>query len=552
MQVADEIAVTLAELGVRRVYGLPGEDHMTLLHACAAAGLDYRTAFNESSAVLMAATDAQLTGVPGVAFLSLAPGVSNAVNGIMHAHLEGLPVLLVSGQHPAARQPFVVRQGFDIDQLVRPVTKWVGKLAPGTDPAMLLCQAFDVATAGRPGPVFLEVPDEVAVGPAVGRDARAVAVLREQWDTHGVARGAGPEPGEFVLHRLWARLAEARRPVLVVGGRLRAGRPDVAPETVRAFAAAFRCPVFTSSAQKGVADATNPFFAGTFLNGKLESALLGEADLVLMVNPEAFDYYNSAWSYSAPTVALTAAPLHEWLYPFDERVVADPNATLMRLLTEAPTRTSSEWTEPDVAGYRAHVRATLLPSGVDDDVLSVAAAVDAALWASPDDVCVVADAGFSKPLVALLSEPPRPGRYLASNGLSTMGFAIPAAIAAARAGAGPTLAFLGDGSLLMRASELAIARSAPGPQVFVAILDRSLSQIEIKQERRELREVGVELPELSARALGEAFGIAGRDVETPKELSEAVAGGWARGGPLLVGAHVDPGPSRELFGVLRG
>jgi len=183
--------------------------------------------------------------------------------------------------------------------------------------------------------------------------------------------------------------------------------------------------------------------------------------------------------------------------------------------------------------------------------MSVAHAVDAALSVLPRDGYLVADAGFGKPLVAMLSEPALPDRFLASNALSTMGYSIPAALAAGRAGAGPVLAFLGDGSLLMRATELAVSPPTGTHTVLVAIMDRCLSQIGIKQERRNLATVGVSLPAVSCADLGHALGIRAVDVTDPAELSGAVRAGLDGGGPLLVGAVVDVSVSPVIFEQLR-
>src|SRR6201999_2831138 len=159
-------------LGIRRVYGIPGEAHMALLDSFAKAGLDYCTAFNESAAVIMAATEAQLTGLPGVAVLSLAPGVSNGVNGLLNTYLDEIPLILISGQHPADSLPFVVRQGFDIAQLVTPMTKWRAKVTAGMNVPAVVGRAVDEAMSGRPGPVYLEIPDGVATAEAKsGTDA---------------------------------------------------------------------------------------------------------------------------------------------------------------------------------------------------------------------------------------------------------------------------------------------------------------------------------------------------------------------------------------------
>lgn len=545
--IAAQVAEILRGLGIRRVYGLPGEDHMALLDSFATSGLDYRAAFNESSAALMAATEAQLTGLPGVVVLSLAPGVSNGINGLLNAYMDEVPLLVISGQHPADRLPFIVRQGFNIEQLVAPCTKWRARVTAGMDVTSVVGKAVDEAMSGRPGPVYLELPDEVATSRSSadeGTAGQTVNRLRARWaDREAGGRRSTIGGAEQVVAALAARLADVQYPVLLLGGR----RRRVTSETVAAFSTRLRVPVFTSSRQKGILDGTSPFFAGTFLNGRLEKRLLDRSDLVLMVDPEAFDFYNKSWCFAADAVALTDQEFTEWMNPFAEQLVVHPETALTELTALRPG--TSRWQPEDVADYRVALRESLLPPAAA--TFTVAHAVDAALGAWPADGYLVADAGFSKPLVAMLSEPALPDHYLASNALSTMGFAIPAAVAARRAGTHPVLAFLGDGSLLMRCTELMVSADGP-PAVFVAIMDRSLTQIEVKQERRKLAPVGVALPELSCASLATAFGIEGTDVEDADDLRAAVAKGLRADRPVLIGAHVDPAPSRVLFDLLRG
>ncbi|WP_028651695.1 thiamine pyrophosphate-binding protein [Nocardioides halotolerans] len=541
--IAAQIAELLTGVGIRRVYGLPGEDHMALIDAFEAAGLEYVTAFNESSAVIMAATDAQHTGLPGVVVLSLAPGVSNGVNGLLNTYLDQVPLILISGQHPAHRYPFVTRQGFDIEQLVTPMTKWRARAVPGTDIPGLVGRAVDEAMSGKPGPVYLEVPDDVATAdPVAPTEAVAAAVeqLRARW---GAAPGRRPAvPAEVADLR--SRLETAERPVLVLAGR----RRRVSPETATAFAEAWRLPVFTSSRQKGTVHPDSPYAAGTFLNGRLERHLFDRSDLVVLVDPDPFDFYNRAWCFDSEAVAFVEDTFTDWSNPIARRLVGDPEASLAALADNpAP---ASVWTAEDVQGYRDHLRATLLPP---TETLSVSQAVDAALAVWPRDGYLIADAGFSKPLVAMLSTPSEPDLYYASNALSTMGYTVPTAVATRRAvGGRPVLGFLGDGSLLMRATELMVSTEAGGPLVYVVVMDRALTQIEVKQERRHLRPVGATLPELSAAKLGEAFGIEGIDAHTADDVRAAVGKGLGSDRPVLVGVHVDKQPARELFEVLRG
>jgi acetolactate synthase-1/2/3 large subunit len=542
--IARQVADVLTGIGIRRVYGLPGEDHMALIDAFEEAGLEYVTAFNESSAVIMAAADAQLTGLPGIVVLSLAPGVSNGVNGLLNTYLDQVPLILISGQHAAHRYPFTTRQGFDIEALVAPCTKWRARAVAGTDIPGLVGRAVDEAMSGKPGPVYLEIPDDVAT-------AEPIASAERLEDTVGLLSARWPRPrataaaDEGEVQALAARLADAERPVMVVAGR----RRRVSPETVAAFAEAWRARVFTTSRQKGVLHDECDYYAGTFLNGRLERELFDRSDLVILVDPDPFDFYNRPWCFSAPAVAFVDSDFTDWSNPIAARLLGDPDATLAALASRGESGASG-WSAHDVAGYRTTLRATLLP---ETEGFSVSQAVDAALSAWPTDGYLVADAGFGKPLVAMLSTPTVPDHYLASNALSTMGFTIPTAVAVRNAAAGvPVLGFLGDGSLLMRATELAVSTSPGGPLVYVAIMDRSLTQIEVKQERRKLRPVGARLPEISAERLAGALGIDGVDVHTAADVQAAVAKGLSGDRPLLVGAYVDPAPARELFEVLRG
>jgi acetolactate synthase I/II/III large subunit len=544
--IGEQVARILRDLGIRRVYGLPGEDHMALLDALAAVGLEYQAAFNETSAVIMAATEAQLTGLPGVAVLSLAPGVSNGMNGLLNTFLDEVPLLLFSGQHPAGKLPFVVRQGFDIVKLVGPTTKWCARITSDMDIPAVIGKAIEEAVGDPPGPVYLELPDGVAASEArAGAVAAelAVSLLRSRLASKA-ATGLSP----LAADRLGGYLATAKRPVLVLGGR----RQRVMTATVEAFASAFRVPVFTTSRQKGVLDSRSAWFAGTFLNGRLEKRLLDQADLVLMIDPESFDFYNKAWCFGAEAVAITDLTFSEWMNPFADRLTADPEAALTAAGGAAGGQGGggSQWSAADVAAYRMSVRDSLLSPGADS--FSVARAVSAALASWPTDGYLVADAGFSKPLIAMLSDPALPDHFLASNALSTMGYSIPAALAARNVVQRPILAFLGDGSLLMRATELLASADSGAPLVFVALMDGALTQIEVKQERRQLARVGVRLPAFSCSALAGALGIDGLDVAGEDELRAAVAKGFLSDRPLLIGAHVDPAPSRVLFDLLRG
>jgi acetolactate synthase-1/2/3 large subunit len=214
--VVGRFAQVLKSYGIDRAYGLPGEDHMPMLEAFEAAGIKYMTVSNESSAVIMAATDSLVSGKPGVAIVSMATGVSNAINGVLHAYMEGAPVLLVSGRWTAARESLVVRQGFEPELLVKPCTKWTVTIRTNQDPAVLITKAIDIATSDRPGPVYIELPDEIAVAEVAKCDDAVIHTLKERLDHYTEV------PVNVVLSEqegaaIAEKLAKAKRPVVVLG-----------------------------------------------------------------------------------------------------------------------------------------------------------------------------------------------------------------------------------------------------------------------------------------------------------------------------------------------
>lgn len=543
-KVVYRFAEVLKSYGIDRAYGLPGEDHMPLLEAFEAVGIKYLTASNESSAVIMAATDSLISGVPGIAVVSMATGVSNSINGVLHAYMEGAPVLLLSGRWTAAREDLVVRQGYDPEQLVRPCTKWTVTLRTANDPSVLLTKAIDIATSDRPGPVYIELPDEIGEAEVSNIDNEIMAPLKERLKDY-TAIPKNVMLSDSVLDAIVGKLSKAKRPAVVLGGRSH----SVSRETLAAFAETFKTVVFTTPGQKGVLNESNPWFAGSFLNGNPELAILDKADFILALNPECFDILNRKWPAMQHTEVVTTLSLNEWVIPFPHRHIGSPEAALLSIAKRGQG-SASEWTAEEIIEYRANLRKTLL--GTPGEKMSVVEAVNAALAGTPENVRITADAGFSKPLITILSNSSGPRHFMASNSLSTMGFGIPSAIGATMADTDPVIGFMGDGSLLMRASELVVTRYSKRKPVFVAIMDQSLSQIEIKQERRGLDEVGIELPPMSCKQIGEAFGCQGVDVYDVASLEKAVRDAFAGNECVLIGAHVDGADSRRLFDIMRG
>jgi acetolactate synthase-1/2/3 large subunit len=509
------------------------------------AGIRYVRAYNESSAVLMAAGEAQASGGYGVAIVSMSAGMSNAVNGLTHALMEQVPLLVISGEQPAARRPFIIRQGFEVASLARSVTKWQVQVSPGMDVGQLLAKALYIASERPKGPVYVELPAEVGRGQA-STDPRWAARVRTQ--ASAVPHARPPGLTETEIRELRDAASSAKRPLIIVGGRQHldlAGPLDKLSRSLRA-------PVLVTPNQKGCVAPLAEYSAGVFLNSNPDRHLLERSDLVLAVNLEAFDIYSGPLNVDAQIISLSSAPIAETFIPFAAEYVADPVDSIARLVASGRPG-ASEWTAGDVRHYREQLAADLTKLDHVPGALTTSDVVGVLGERVPADANVVADAGFAKPIVVHLWPSTRPGSFFASNAFGTMGHALPTAIALKLADPSrPTLALMGDGSLLMRAGELQAAADAGASLVAVVFLDRSFTQIAVKQQRRGLAPVGVDLPKLSAASVGAAFGWHGADVQTDAELSDAVAAALQRNQPTLIGAHIDNTNASEVFGYLRG
>jgi hypothetical protein len=184
---------------------------------------------------------------------------------------------------------------------------------------------------------------------------------------------------------------------------------------------------------------------------------------------------------------------------------------------------------------------------------TIPAALRAARAILPADTLIAVDAGFGKPLASYLWSSDAPHQYFTAHGLSTMGYALPAANALQLAHPGRTVvAFMGDGSLLMRASEITVAVEQSLAPIYVVWVDGALSQIETKQLRQDLRTVGARVPRVNCAKIADAFGGRGVDCSTLADFCEALESARQSALPMLIGAQVDQSHRAEWFDLLRG
>ncbi|MBZ5560696.1 MAG: hypothetical protein LAO77_25870 [Acidobacteriia bacterium] len=298
---------------------------------------------------------------------------------------------------------------------------------------------------------------------------------------------------------------------------------------------------------KGVVPDADRHFAGVFTNGAIEAPLLEESDLLIGVGLDPVELIPRPWRYEQPIVNCGRCAMDDRHVPFAAQHVTDVPSGLRRIGALLPRST---W---DLAAVRHRVvadRGRLCPSS---ERLAAHRVVQITADAAAPTARVTVDAGAHMFPSTMLWPVAEPNRMLISNGLSTMGFALPAAIGAAlQDNTGPVIALTGDGGLLMCAAELLTAVRERLHVIVVVFSDASLSLIDIKQRQRAYASTGVSLGAIAWRSLAESFGAAAHVASTEAELTRALTRALGHRGPSLLEVKVDPAGYPETLRAVRG
>jgi acetolactate synthase-1/2/3 large subunit len=528
---AAAIVAALAGAGTRLVFGVPGGGpNLDVVGAAAADGLRFVLAHGETAATIMAATYADLTGTPGAVLVTRGPGLASAVNGIAHAALDRLPLVVIADTVPSAT-PRITHQLIDQDALGRSVAKAAITVGGPRTAGYVVRTAL---TAPR-GPVVANMDES-----APDLDATESSGVRMTPEAAEMDRRL--EAGTRVLAEA---LSAARRPVVLVG-------TGAIPRTdaVRKALAGSGIPALHTYRARGVLPDSAAEAAGLVTGGTMEWPLLSTADLIVGLGVDEAEMIPAPWTYAARTILVTENEDHG--YFTSATTLRMPLGEALDVLAAGP---GHDW--PDEAGRAVKQDATRRLAE-----LAVAApgrlapqqVVKTVRDGTPAETIATVDAGAHMLVAMPLWEVPEPGRLLISSGLATMGYALPAAIAAALcAPRVPVVAFTGDGGLGMTLAELETAVRLSLPVIVVVFNDAALSLIEIKQQPDgQGGAEAVRYRPVSFAAAATALGAAGAAVSTGSGLAAALAAALRRPGPTVIDAAVDPACYPAVMDLTRG
>ena len=538
---AAAIATALADAGTTVVFGLPGGGpNLDVVGAAAQAGLRFVLAHTETAAVIMAATYADLTGRPGAAVVTRGPGLASAVNGIAHAALDRLPVVVIADTVRLADAGRVSHQRLDQAALGAVVAKAVVTIGRDrTGEAAAAAAAVRLALMPPAGPVLALMDDSALSDPGMSDPGMS--------DSGGERSGQASDDGVAVLAQA---LRGSRRPVIMLGTGAIAHTA-----AIRSALAGRGIPALHTYRARGIVPDSAAEAAGLVTGGTMEWPLLAAADLIVGLGVDEAEMIPAAWDYPAPVLLVAGYPPNAPGSAYFPRATALDIPLPAAIAVLANRHGEHDW--PPGVGQIARSQSALRLSeaaAARPGFLSPVQVVSVVRAHVPRETVVTVDAGAHMLAVMPLWEVTEPRRLLISSGLATMGFALPAAIAAALcAPARLVVAFTGDGGLGMTLAEIETAARLRLRIAVVVFNDGALSLIKIKQ--RSAGQGGAEAvdfgPVSYARA-AQALGAAAAAVSTEKELTAALSAASGRDGPTVIDVQVDPAAYPAIMDLSRG
>jgi acetolactate synthase-1/2/3 large subunit len=530
LNVAQLLVRCLENEGVRYVFGIPGEETLALNAALADnEKIRFVLTRHEQGAAFMADVYGRLSSYPGVCLATLGPGATNLITGVADAHLDRAPLVAITGQVGLERAHKESHQYIDIVGMFGPVTKWSTRITVAESTPEIVRKAFRLARLEKPGATHIEVPEDIADEEI---EMRPLEVRRTSY----------PKAQEAVIRRALELIKHAKAPIILAGNgiarRQAAGHSSV--EALRRFVRRSGIAATHTYMAKGVLDPFSPQALPAVGLQRPGAELanipqLAASDLVIAIGYDLVEWSPSLWNPKRDKVVVhidsTAAELDGHYQPSVE-VVGELDDSLTELAERVEERKDRQ------------VRAINRPLGTSMKDMSmpfapqqVVAAVREAL--APEDI-VVSDVGAHKVWLSRLYPTPVPNTVIVSNGLASMGIALPGAIAAKLVfPERKVIAFAGDGGFLMNVQELETAKRLGTASVCVVLVDDRLGIIEANERRIFGRTFATEFGNPGFVELARAFGIAGFAVPTARELFPTLRRALDLNEPALVAVPWD-------------
>jgi len=527
MKGSDLLVKALENEGVERIFGVPGEENLDVVESLRGSKIELVITRHEQAAAFMAATYGRLTGHPGVCISTLGPGALNFSTGAAYALLGAMPMILITGQKGILTSKQARFQIVDVVSSMTPLTKMARQIVSTATIPTIVREAFRVARQERPGPVHLELPEDIA-----GEETAQIPTVAPHPIDLPVAHPAA-------LDRAAAMILGSERPLVMVGAA--ASRPRLA-DALSDFVRRVRIPFFNTQMGKGAVAGGSNLYMGTAALSERDYVheAIDRADLIVSIGHDTVEKPPFLMGPGGPQVihiGYVPATVEAVFFPHAE-VVGDVGPSLALLADRLEGRLKSasallplrERILARLADRVTESRFPLTPQRIVHEVRQV----------MPEDGIVCLDNGMYKIWFARNYRTRLANTLLLDNALATMGAGLPSAMMASMLY--PTrrvLAVCGDGGFMMNSQEMETAVRLRLNLVVLILQDNAYGMIRWKQAVDSFADWGLTFGNPDFVKYAESYGAKGSRVDSADGLAPALETAFNDGGIHLVAVPVD-------------
>ncbi|QKN93715.1 acetolactate synthase AlsS [Bacillus amyloliquefaciens] len=529
---AELVVDCLVEQGVTHVFGIPGAKIDAVFDALKDKGPELVLCRHEQNAAFMAAAVGRLTGKPGVCLVTSGPGASNLATGLLTANTEGDPVVALAGNVIRADRLKRTHQSLDNAALFQPITKYSVEVQETGNIPEAVTNAFRAASAGQAGAAFVSFPQDVVNEITTVKNVRSVPVPKQ-----------GPAPEEAVSAAI-AKIQTAKLPVLLVG--MKGGRPE-AVKQIRKLLAKTKLPFVETYQGAGTLsrELEDQYFGriGLFRN-QPGDLLLEQADVVLTIGYDPIEYDPKFWNVNGDRDIIHLDEIQadiDHAYQPELELLGDIAATVKQIEHDA-VRFDMGSREREVLNELKQILSDSekAPSDHKFGRVHPLQIVQELRSAIDDDVTVTCDIGSHAIWMSRYFRAYEPLKLMISNGMQTLGVALPWAIAATLVNPGEKVVSVsGDGGFLFSAMELETAVRLKSPIVHLVWNDSTYDMVAFQQMKKYNRTSCVDFGNIDIVKYAESFGATGLRVESPEQLADVLQKGLNTEGPVIIDIPVD-------------
>lgn len=527
MKGAEVLVKALEREGVEVIFGYPGGAIMPVYDALLNTQMRHILVRHEQGAALAADGYARVTGKVGVCMATSGPGATNLVTGLANSAMDSVPVVAITGQVATSFMGTDAFQEVDIFGISMPVVKHSYVVRDAASIPTIIHEAFEIANSGRPGPVLIDFPKDIAN--AIVENVRFFEVTKQAVKE--------PESDQLAIAR--DLIAKSQRPLVYAGGGTRIAR---ASKEVRNFIEVTGIPAVTTLQGLGGIPGKHPLFLGMLgMHGtKNANIAVQECDLLICVGARFDDRVTGKLAEFAPHAKV----IHMDIDPAEigklRRVHCALQGDIKSALANIAVKPEiDEWVKKCQAEKVTHAWRYDAPTTHVYAPKFIKELSDRA----PKNTIISCDVGQHQMWVAQHYQFDSPNNHLTSGGLGTMGFGLPAAIGAQLANPdAKVINVSGDGSIMLNVQELGTIKRYKLPVKIVIFDNQALGMVRQWQElffEERYSEVSLHDNPNFVR-LGEAFDIPGVEVREDSEIIPTVERLLNEEGPLLVHVHIDP------------